>query len=569
MVAIIQAPPKPALERRVADVLVDTLVQAGVTTFFGVPGGAISSVYDALGARDDVRLINARHETGAVFAAMGFERTGGGLPCVLMTSGPGITNAITGIAAAHADGVPMIIIGGEVPRKNFGRGALQEGSRYHLDTLGMLRSVTKSAVEATTARGAATTLQKAIATALSGRRGPVYMSLPLDVANDRVLPSTTSSKVSTFFEWDDSTLDAAASALSTAERGMILVGSGCRGTEAPAIVAALASALRMPVATTPKAKGLFPESDPLSLGIFGHGGHNTANAYLKDGIDTLLVVGSSLGETGTNSWSNSLRPSKHLVQIDIDAAQIGKNYQVDIGLVGPAQVILQKILPRIRRRPRALFVPPQVEHFVEHAQRDEEVLPLRPPRVLKLLQEIVSDDAIFTTDIGEHMLFALHHLTIDLADGFVVNSGFGSMGSGIGAAVGAKLAHPGRPVVAVCGDFGFQMYGCELATCVQDKIGVVFAIFNDARMRMVENGMSQHFGRTPRLSAPRMNFAEVARASGAHGFVIRTPEDLRAIPKSVLNGARPVVLDIEIDPTAAFAANARVSELTNFMNLDD
>ena len=198
--------------RRVADLIVDTLGELGVDTFYGIPGGAISPIYDALHGTDRL-LINTRHETGAVFMAAGHSRVGGSLPCVLMTSGPGITNALTGLASAYADGIPLLAIGGEVARNNFGRGALQEGTKYELDIIGMVRSVTKYSHAVVNPRAAANVVRRAVATARSGRRGPVFLSLPLDVACEQVLPSSMSSHVSTGFDVDTSMLAQTAAVL--------------------------------------------------------------------------------------------------------------------------------------------------------------------------------------------------------------------------------------------------------------------------------------------------------------------------------------------------------------------
>lgn len=558
----ISQPVEETQRRRVADVIVDTLADLGVDTFYGIPGGAIASIYDALVDRPGLRVVNTRHETGAAFMAMGHSRVGGSLPCVLMTSGPGITNVLTGLAAAFADGVPLIAIGGEVPKKNFGRGALQEGSRYHLDVLGMVRSVTKFSAELTNPRSAAMTVRKAVATALSGRQGPVFLSLPLDVASESVLPIRTASHVHTSFELDEEMVEAAARALQEAERPLILVGSGSRHPEAVRLLGALSSTLQIPVATTPKAKGVFPETDPLSLGVYGHGGHSSASRYLEEKIDVLLCVGCGLGETGTNSWSQVLQPTRAFIQIDIDAGQIGKNYHVDYGLVGPAHLLLRNLVSKVKRRTRALSVP-GVEYIdAEATQKD--TVPLKPARVLRLLQEVFPPDSIYTADIGEHMIFALHYLKIDHADAFIVNSGLGSMGSGIGTAIGAKLASPDRTVISICGDFGFQMLGMELATCVQSRIGVVFAIFNDSRMRMVESGLERIFGRSGPMHAPRIDFAAMARSVGAVGLSIRTADDLRRIPPTIWSSDVPTVLDIEIDPAASFAVHGRIAQIKSF-----
>src|SRR5205823_5918923 len=208
------------------------------------------------------RVVNSRHECSAVFAAAAHARATGAAGVVLVTSGPGITNAITGMASCFTDGLPVVLIGGEVPRKNFGRGALQEGSAYSLNLVGMLKHVTKWASEVTCGDGAVSAIRKAMSMANSGRKGPVFLSLPLD------------------------------------------------------------------------GKGVFPESHPLSLGIFGHGGHPSATAYLDAGIDVLVAVGTSFGDAATNSWTDKLKPSRCSIHIDIDSSQIGRNYQVDLGLVG-------------------------------------------------------------------------------------------------------------------------------------------------------------------------------------------------------------------------------------------
>lgn len=570
------APPAPSAPRasapvqaratmRVADVIVQTLAELGVDTFYGIPGGAICPIYDSLVDHPHLRVINTRHETGAAYMAMGHAKVGGSIPCLLMTSGPGITNALTGLASAFADGVPMIAIGGEVPRTNFGRGALQEGTSGQLDILGMVRSVTKFSAQITNPRAAASIVRKAVATALSGRQGPVFLSLPLDVGNQQVPATRSATNVSTQFTLDEDIIAEAANALQNSKRALILVGSGARHPEAARLIGTLAATLNIPVATTPRAKGLFPETDPLSLGIFGHGGHPSSAEYLGQGVDTLIAVGCGLGEPGTNSWSPLLQPTKTFIQIDIDGAQIGKNYQVDYGLIGPAHLVLRSLVSKLsRRRPPA--VPAGGVTYLREQDALADASPMHPARAITALQGIMANDTIFTSDIGEHLIFALHYLKIDRADAFLAATGMGAMGSGIGSAIGAKVVHPERPVLAVCGDWGFQMAGVELVTCVQSRIGVVFAIFNDARMRMVESGMNKIFGRVSTMSGPRTDFAQLARAVGARGVTIRCVQDLEAIPAEWLNSDVPLVLDVDIDPTCAFPLHGRVAQLKNFIS---
>lgn len=560
---VVPTPVPAAVHRRVADLLVDTLLDMGVDTFYGIPGGALASLYDALLDRPEARVINVRHETAAAYMAIGHFRTSGKVPCVLTTAGPGITNVLTGIAAAQADGIPLICIGGEVPKKNFGRGALQEGSRYQLDVLGMVRSLTKFSAEVTNPRAAVTLLRKAVATAQSGRQGPVFLSLPLDVASEQVQATRSSSHVATRFDVDHEMVEQAVAALQRSKKGLILVGSGARHPDAARLVGTLASALRIPVATTPKAKGLFPETDPLSLGVFGLAGHVSATRYVESGIDVLLCVGCGLGEGGTNSWTPLLQAKDAFIQIDIDAAQIGRNYHVDVGLVGPSHVVLNELLRRVRHRSNITMSMTGIEYYEPEMLTSDKV-PLQPARVINDLQKLMPPGTTYTSDIGEHLMFASHYLKINEADAFIVSSGLGAMGSGIGAAIGAKVADPSRAVLAICGDYGFQMHGMELATCVQEKLGVVFAIFNDARMGMVHNGQSAVFGRPGQMSGPRLDFAALAQSMGAYGYAIRKPSDFNQLPHNLGGDGVPVVLDIAIDPASKFSANGRVAQIKNF-----
>ena len=202
--------------------------------------------------------------------------------------------------------------------------------------------------------------------------------------------------------------------------------------------------------------------------------------------------------------------------------------------------------------------------YHEPEAMEAETSPLKPARILRMLQDRMPDETLFASDIGEHTIFALHYLRIDRPDSFIVNTGLGSMGSGIGSAIGAKIAAPRRPVVAICGDFGFQMNGMEIATCVQDRVGVVFAVFNDARMRMVEGGLQRIFGRAGQMDGPRVDFAALARSVGARGYTIRCEADLEAIPQEHLTGDVPCVLDFEVDPRSAFPVNGRVAQIKNF-----
>lgn len=532
--------------RRTADVLVDILVEAGVKVVFGLPGGPIAPIHDALLDRPEVRTITTRHEAGAIFAATGYAQATGELAVVVVTSGPGILNAMTGLASAYCDGLPVLVIAGEVPRERFGQGAVQEGSQDGLDVVHMVQTITKFAAEAKTPRTAASLLRRAIATALSGRRGPVVVTLPMDVGAKLCDAPAVDVTSHLEFEIPEQTLDAVVDALASAERPLLMVGSGARWGGGPELVRALAERLQCPVMTTPKAKGVFSETHPLSLGVFGWGGHPTASRYLAEGVDVLMVIGSGLGETATDSWSTKLTASKEFIQLDVEASTIGRNYPVTMALVDTVESALPQILSRL---------PPTIrlsKHFGVTRQETGVDVPvgpenrISPQRAIWELQRALPRAARYTTDIGSHMFFALHHLEIDSPRGFMISFGLGSMASGIGSAVGIKVASPETPVVSICGDGCFAMALGDIATAATEKIPVIFAVLNDERYGLVEVGNNTVYGRTPSY-ATSIDVAGLAEAVGAKTAIVEQPGDILKLDLLALSADGPLVLDIRID----------------------
>lgn len=551
----------PVTTTRCADQIVNALESAGVDTVYGVPGGAISTIYDALVDHPSIRVIHTRHETGALFMAIGHTRARpDSLPCVLVTSGPGVTNAITGLASALGEGAPVIVIAGEVPRSKFGRRALQEGSTETIDVVSMVRTVTRSAASVSIAQHAGFQIRAAMNEARA-RRGPVFLSLPLDVAVAPVQPSVLAPAPRPSLELDAGTIEAVAAALRSAAQPVLLVGSGARG--ASAAVRSLAERFGLPVITSPKAKGVVPETAPYCLGVFGYGGHTSATEWLQHHPpDVVLALGCGLNETSTNSWSSLLQASRTMIQVDVDPSQFGRNYHTDLAIEADCAQFLEALEPHmVDVRPWEIRSAGTVRLAPDLAQ--EALRPLAPRQVLVTLQEEVPANTMYTVDIGEHLLWAVQYLSVSEPDQFVASLTLGSMGSGIGAAIGAKLADPERRVVAICGDYGFQMYGMELATCVQERLGVVFLIMNDARMRMVEAGLARNYGRALPMDGPQVDFAAIAQAHGARGVVVRDVEDLRRALREAPHD-EPTVLDVRIDPDARFPINGRAQEISNF-----
>lgn len=555
-------------ERRAADVVVDILTEMGVKTVFVMPGGAIAPVADAL-LDSNIRTVTVRHECGGVFAAAAYARATGNLGVVLVTSGPGVLNTMTGLASAHCDGLPVLILAGEVQRPLHGRVALQEGSAHHLNIVGMVKHLTKFAHAVMEPNALPSLVRRAAQTALSGRRGPALLTIPVDVAAAKIRPARLSVNPRVEITVDSADLDDAARALAGARRPLILAGSGCRWGTGPAALLSFAERLGAPVATTPKAKGVFPESHPLSLGVFGHGGHQSATAYAEAGIDVLLAIGSGLSDPATNGWSKSLQPEQELIQIDVDAAQVGRSYPATMGLIGPAEAVLPSLTRRLPPKPARSF---RLERATD-PQRARDAAPeqaITPARALWELQQVMSRDTIYAVDIGDHLLFATHYLQVDAPDGYYAMTGLASMGSGIAAALGAKLARPERPVVAVVGDGCFSMGLGELQVAVQDRLPITVVVLNDQRYGMVENGNRLSFGRTPSYPSSAMHVDEVATALGARAFVVQHPGDLLAAPilEAHQNG-EVLVLDVRIDPTVKLplgdrlASLARVNKMAN------
>jgi acetolactate synthase-1/2/3 large subunit len=490
----------------------------------------------------------------AVFAASAYARATDNVGVVLVTSGPGVTNALTGLASAFCDSMPVLLLAGEVPRSQFGRGALQEGSAYSLDVRSMVGPITKAAFELTNAQSAASLMGKAIATAKSGRKGPVFVSLPLDVTRQIVDPPRIGAHVSAQFVVEATLLDEVADLLANAERPLILAGSGARWGRGPEQLRRLAERGGIPVCTTPKAKGVFPESHPLALGIYGHGGHHSAQRYLAAGVDVLFAIGTGFGEAATNTWNEQIKASKAFIQLDVDAYQIGRNYRADIGLVGPAEVVVRQLLERVPKV-RRLSQVRGLERIEDSAAEEGRI---SASMAIRELQAALPEDAIYTVDIGDHMLFALHYLQLDRPDAFYFAGGLGSMGSGFGAALGVKLGLPDRPVVAICGDGTISMCGTELLTARQVGMPVVYAVLNDGSYGMVDHGFKNAYGRSRGFPLP-MDLPQLAEGLGGRAITIRRPGEIGALDwRSLLHGDRPLVLNILTGPMSFGAFKDRI-----------
>ncbi|MGF1468043.1 MAG: thiamine pyrophosphate-binding protein [Sandaracinaceae bacterium] len=563
---------------RVVDVFLDYLRAEGVTYVFGVPGGLLFPVFEALERAPDLELIVTKHEEGAAFMADGFARTSGRLGVCAGTGGPGSTNLLTGVACAFADGVPMLVVTGQAASHALGKGAAQETTREDIDIVAMFQPITKYSAMVTNPDALAHHLRRALRQALTGRHGPVHLNVPVDLweqpLRERWLNPTTYRPTTNTF--DRGSVARATEVLMAARRPVILAGSGVASARAEEHLRTLAELIPARVATTPRAKGLFPEDHPLSLGVLGFAGHAQARqAVLGQEVDVLMTAGASLNETTTFNWHPDLMPSEKLIQLDIDVDRIGRNYPVDVPLVGDAQTILIELVYHAHRTMRQGTSPASEwseptrlgeERYEDRELRTRDALPLAPQRWRAELADALPDDAIVVSDIGGHMLFNIHHLEIKERQRFVLNLGFGSMGHGTVAPIGIALAHPERPVIAIIGDACFTMNGMELITAAEYDVPVIWIVENNNMHGITWHG-SDLLGK--QLDSVRyrrtLDVAPLARGMGLAAAVVDRPGRIRAALDEALGRRTPSVIEVRVDGMVRPPLGARVRSLAGFI----
>ena len=546
--------------RSAARTLLEVLLARGVSVAFGIPGGLVSPVFDSFAEVAGFRLVCTRHEAMAGYAAIG-HAVATGLPgLVLTTGGPGLTNLVTAAAAAYVDEIPMIIVSGEVSSTARSRDAFQDSSTNAVDAVAMMRTVTRWSARVDSEEGLVGAVEEGFAIATGSRPGPVYLALPVDIGAASCRRTYIVGRREGVGQVDAAACAAVGKLLSEAKRPLIIAGNGARsGMEQ---LLELSGRLAVPVVTTPHSKGVFPESNPLHLGMIGLGGHPSARRYLEQQPDVVCAIGSRLGEIATDGWTLPLTGSTATIQIDSHPYLVGRNYPVSMGLIGDIRCVLQGIVSSLETD---VAVPLRHATGIELAEPEalySDQVPLHPARVLRGLKEAFPD-AFFATDLGEHAVLALHYLQTEKADQFRTMWGLGAMGSGIGMAIGAKHAEPDRTVVCICGDGGFAMHAGDLLTCIEQGINVIFAIMNDGRWNMVEHGFSSVYGRAPASMPSRQaNLAGMARELGADSALIEKPTDLHAAKlRELASHGQPLVLDIRVDPEVALSRSGRNESL--------
>jgi len=554
--------------RTAAHSLVDALVAEGVDTFFGVPGGPVSPVCQAVLDSPDARFVESRHETAAAFAAASYYRTCGHVAAVVVTAGPGITNAVTGIASAHLSRVPLIVIAGDVAWATTGRRLLQDSGLEGLDADHLLAKVTRATVRVARPESMAAQAIAALTAATEPHaEGPALLIVPMDYARSQVSDVQPVDRARPRVEWTvpPESVATAAEWLAEAERPLVVLGNGCRGHES--VVRGLLDAVNVPFVTTPQAKGVVSERHPRSLRSGGMAASMWARAYCEEGVDVGLVLGTDLDDVATGP-TRYVSEGGRLVHVDLDARVFDRNVPTALPVEAELGAFCAALRTHVSGRglinlngPRLAKATKSASPFDDASEVQPSAAPI-PPQAAVLELERAMPEAHFVTDIGEHMLFALHYLTSEPGR-FHIDLALGSMGSGIAGAIGVALGDPEHSVVCICGDGGMQMAGAELLLAADLGLPIVYAIFNDARYNMVFHGMKQLYGRGAAWETPWVDFAQWGRAMGVPSLRVNRPDEINAdtIERLHSAGPGPVVLDIRIDRDVRIRGGGRVEAL--------
>ncbi len=548
--------------------LVEALVERGVDTFFGIPGGPVCPVFEAIRLSAGARLIESRHENHAAFAAALYHRASGRVPAVVVTAGPGVTNAVTGIASASLERVPMLVIAGDVAWSSSGRRLAQDSGPEGIAIESILEPITRIRVRAAHGRSVVSQALAALQVASDPLHpGPALFVLPLDRAMEPCEPTELREATRPLVGAPpEASVALTAEWLARAKRPLIVIGAGCRGHEAA--LRRMADATNVPFVTTPRAKGLVSERHPRSLRNGGMAASCWARRYTSEPVDVCLALGTDLDDTSVGP-TPYLGAGGRLVHVDLDARVFGRNLSTALGVtadVGAFAVALASAFEHdgllnaaahaALRRARAQ------SPFDQPGAASDDALPIAPHRLICDLEAAVGPEARFVTDIGEHMLYALHYLTATTPDHFHVQLNLGSMGSGIAGAIGLALADELRPVVCIAGDGGMHMAGMEALLAMRERLPILFVVFNDGRYNMVHHGMRQIFGQAEDYAMPHVDFTTWASAFGMPAVAITAPGQIdAALVQELLSAGGPALIDARIDAGLRIRGGGRVEAL--------
>jgi acetolactate synthase I/II/III large subunit len=540
------------MEMTGAGILMKILKDEGVDTIFGFPGGAVIDIYDEL-AKTDIRHILVRHEQGAIHAADGYARASGKVGVCLVTSGPGATNTVTGIASAFADSIPVVVITGQVPTHLIGNDAFQE-----VDIVGITRPCTKHNYLVKSAPELARTLKEAFYLARSGRPGPVLVDIPKNIAGSKThfkpIEDISLRSYNPTYHPNRKQVREAVRLVAEAERPLIFAGGGVILSGAAAELTRLARRAQIPVTTSLMGLGAFPGTDPLSLGMIGMHGTYRSNLSTAN-CDLMLAVGVRFDDRVTGK-TDCFAPQARIVHIDIDPTSIRKNIPVSVPVVGDCRVSLQLInamldeqIPEDLASKRATWLERIAGWKMTQPLAYRQCEHIKPQYVVEKIYELTRGAAIITTEVGQNQMWAAQYYLFDHPNRFITSGGLGCMGFGLPAAIGAQIACPDKTVMDIAGDGSIQMNIQEMATAVQYGLPVKIAILNNGYLGMVRQWQELFYGK--RYSSTRVDcapdFVKLAEAYGAVGLRASRPAEVVPVLEEALSVPRPVIMDFVVE----------------------
>jgi len=541
-----------------AEIAIRCLQEEGVEYVFGYPGGAVLYIYDALFNQEKIKHILVRHEQAAVHAADGYSRSTDKVGVALVTSGPGVTNAVTGIATAYLDSIPMVIISGQVPTGAIGEDAFQE-----VDTVGITRPCVKHNFLVKDVNEIASTIKKAFYLAKTGRPGPVLVDIPKDISLTKAVyeyPKTVSIRsYNPVVKADPAALKHAVQLLLEAKRPMIYTGGGVILSEAAKPLTELVRLLGFPCTSTLMGLGGYPETDKQFVGMLGMHGTVEANMATQY-CDVLFAVGARFDDRVVGNVPHFNSVPRKIIHIDIDPASISKRVKVDVPLVGDVANILKDMLALLKaskHKPDTAAIAPWWKQIEEWRGRKSLVYTnstevIKPQYVVEKLYEITRGEAFVTSDVGQHQMWAAQYYKFDQPRRWINSGGLGTMGFGLPAAMGVQLAHPGAPVACVTGEGSIQMCIQELSTCKQFHLPIKIIALNNRYLGMVRQW--QEFFHGNRYAESYMDalpdFVKLSEAYGHVGIRIDKPSDVEgALKEAFARKDDLVFLDFRTDPT--------------------
>ncbi|GAB4115929.1 MAG: acetolactate synthase 3 catalytic subunit [Sideroxydans sp.] len=541
-----------------AEITVRCLQEEGVEYVFGYPGGAVLFIYDELFKQEQVKHILVRHEQAAVHAADGYSRSTDKVGVALVTSGPGLTNAVTGIATAYMDSIPLVVISGQVPTGFIGEDAFQE-----VDAVGITRPCVKHNFLVKDAKDIALTLKKAFYLARTGRPGPVLVDIPKDVSNQKAAyayPASVSIRsYNPATKGDPALIKQAVQLLLAARHPVVYSGGGAVLSDAASQLTELVRLLDFPVTSTLMGLGGYPSPDKNFLGMLGMHGTLEANMAMQH-CDVLLAIGARFDDRVIGNVAHFAEVPRKIIHIDIDPASISKRVKVDVPLVGDVRHVLDDMLALLRaskQKPDAAALKEWWRQIDEWRARKSltyrnstEVI--KPQYVIEQLYEVTRGDAFITSDVGQHQMWAAQYYKFNQPRRWINSGGLGTMGFGLPAAMGVQLAHPGAPVACITGEGSIQMNIQELSTCKQFHLPLKIVLLNNGYLGMVRQW--QEFFHGNRYSESYMDalpdFVRLAEAYGHVGVRIDKPADVAAgLREAFARKDELVFLDIHTDPS--------------------